>query len=169
MDRGLIRHPGLRYLWRGLRREWRQQLLATLCLVLIGSGLFYWSNFQRLAMLITGLILLGIGIGLAINLLLYPPSRHPLRRLLQEQPEQIVWVYSVITERMPFGFKIAHNGILYFKLLDGNEWSVSLPADKLWMTSRILNRLLPKATFGYSPEHERRYKSNPATLKRRRA
>ena len=89
---------------------------------------------------------------------------HPLWQTLLNNPLNIVWVYSVRTQVMPFGFYLWENGQMYFKLVDGNEISILVPARKLRMLSRFLNKWLPHATFGYSPENEQLYRENPVQL-----
>jgi hypothetical protein len=86
--------------------------------------------------------------------------------LLEHHPRQIVWVYSIVTERLPFGFNVARAGLMYFKLADGDEITVSLPAERLPWISRYLNDRLPHATFGYSRDREQWYLASPYLLLR---
>jgi hypothetical protein len=91
-------------------------------------------------------------------------EEHRLFRLLIKQPKQIVWVYSVVTERLPFGFQITRYGTLYFKLADGDEISVSMPAQELKRVSKFLNPILPHASFGYTRDREQWYIASPLML-----
>ena len=84
--------------------------------------------------------------------------------LLNENPKQIVWVYSITTQTMPFGFHLWDTGTMYFKLLDGDEITVGLPTKKLKMVSKFLNRLLPHASFGYSEERQAQFEKDPKLL-----
>jgi hypothetical protein len=90
---------------------------------------------------------------------------HPLFRLLRDKPEQIVWVYGMATQWMPFGIEVQNSGLLYIKLIDGTEFCLSLRHDKLKLVSRTLRRFLPRAVFGYSPERAEQYRVNPAGLR----
>ena len=65
---------------------------------------------------------------------------------------------------MPFGFYLWETGQMYFKLVDGQEICLFVPARKLRMVSRFLNKVLPHATFGYSPENAQLFRENPLQL-----
>jgi len=67
---------------------------------------------------------------------------------------------------MPFGFQFSKNGTIYFKLADGDELSVSLPARQLKTVSKALNKILPQATFGYSEANAQYYDIDPEMLRR---
>jgi len=86
--------------------------------------------------------------------------------MLQKEPKRIVWVYSIVTKRMPFGFQINQSGTMYFKLLDGDELTLSFPASELKSISEMLNYHLPHATFGYTKEREQWYMAHPELLLR---
>lgn len=117
---------------------------------------------------IMGLAFSVIGLKLLAQNLRQSQIEHsPLVYLLLNEPEQIVWVYSVMTQRMPFGLEWSKNGIMYFKLLDGDEITVTLAAGDLRLVSKFLNRLLPHASFGYSKEKEKMYEINPEHLLKR--
>lgn len=167
IDDRLFRHPAIGVLHHALRREQRQQLLASLLLSIGGLALTGWAFTQS-----TLLVILGLGV-LMISLRLVFVTGRELRRqehralwLLRHHPEQIVWVYSIVTERLPFGVQFLRNGTLYFKLANGDDFSVAMPANQLKMISRYLNRLLPHATFGYSPWRADQYRQHPESLRR---
>ena len=46
------------------------------------------------------------------RILSYQPISY-WRRELRENSTDIVWVYSMVTQRMPFGFKLASSGTLH--------------------------------------------------------
>jgi hypothetical protein len=69
---------------------------------------------------------------------------------------------------MPFGFEIVQSGLIYFKLENGEDYSVSVAAKDLKLISRTLNRLLPHATFGYSQEKANIYDIDPKQLIRKK-
>ncbi len=84
--------------------------------------------------------------------------------LLEHRPRHIVWVYAVVTERLPFGLQFGSSCTMYFKLLDGDEVSVGLSVKEQRDVSATLNRLLPHATFGYTRDREQWYMADPAML-----
>ncbi len=80
-----------------------------------------------------------------------------LVQIIDHQPEKILWVYTMETNLMPFGFKVKDKGLIYFKMDDGEDICIKMPAKDLKLVSRFLNRLLPNATFGFSEEKQRAY------------
>ena len=85
---------------------------------------------------------------------------------LLKNKEDIVWVYSILTQRMPFGLQINRQAILYFKLIDSNEITLTVPEKDLSDISLFLNQHLPHASFGYTQERAQWYMANPALLLR---
>jgi hypothetical protein len=65
---------------------------------------------------------------------------------------------------MPFGLYLWERGTMFFMLQDGDEISVGLPARKLKMVSRFLNKLLPHASFGYTAERQQQFEADPKLL-----
>lgn len=153
---------------KALKRDWHLKCLSLTLLVLFGISLT-WVCFQKnMILTIMGLAFSVIGLKLLAQNLRQSQIEHsPLVYLLLNEPEQIVWVYSVMTQRMPFGLEWSKNGIMYFKLLDGDEITVTLAAGDLRLVSKFLNRLLPHASFGYSKEKEKMYEINPEHLLKR--
>lgn len=80
-----------------------------------------------------------------------------LVKIIDHQPEKILWIYTLETNLMPFGFKVKDKGLIYFKMDDGEDICIKMPAKDLKLVSRFLNRLLPNAMFGFSEEKERSY------------
>jgi len=155
-------------LLRAIRREQRQKLAASAGL-LIGSALLALFSFRH-SMILSIAGLAGFVLGVKFVFRFAGRLRTDdirLIRLLRDHPHRIVWVYSLVTERLPFGFRLTQNGILYFKLIDGDDISVSLSASDCKVISRFLNRLLPHATFGYSRDREQWYIADPRMLLRR--
>lgn len=147
------------------QKEYRLLLITGVILILLGfvfAGLF----FRRSVVLsLVGLGSLIGGVKLVYDKM--PPYRQgrlPVTHLLQHNPRQIVWVYSMITQRMPFGFEINQSGIMYFKCLDGTTHSLALPSAELKSTGEQLNELLPHATFGYTEEREQWFLAHPGML-----
>ena len=164
----LFQHPGLFVLEKALIREGRLQLVAAVALSLLGLLLALLLQ-DKLPLLRAGAwAAFLIGLILLYRILLFNKiEQHRLVQLLKNQPQEIVWIYSVVTQRMPFGFHFSQTGILYFKLRDGDEISLELPAQQLKLVSKTLNRLLPHATFGYSEDRAQWFRANPELLLRK--
>lgn len=142
-------------------------------LILLALGLFLLLSlalvvlFYRKSIVLVSVVLIVIILGMKWfwnRLKVYFQDELPLANLLEKEPRRIVWVYSMITQRMPFGFQINQSGTMYFKLIDGDELSVSLPAKDLKIISEALNTYLPHATFGYTKEREQWFLAHPAML-----
>ena len=155
----------MKLLLRCIRREAGAQLLLAWLPVLAGAALFIWCRHLGTWISVIALTLWLAGLLLLKRALKQPRAEaHPLWQTLLNNPLRIVWVYTVRTQVMPFGFYLWETGQMYFKLVNGQEISLFVPARKLRMVSRFLNKLLPHATFGYSPENEQLYRENPLQL-----
>lgn len=160
-------HPAMRLLGRGLRNE-RLLMIGFATLLVGGGNCLGWYFFKKENPLaIFGLAAIVLGLRMAWNILRQPETiENRLFHLLENHPEKIVWVYSIRTQSMPYGFRIWDTGTMYFKLLDGDEISVSLPSGKLKLVSKFLNRVLPHAAFGYSDERRQQFEHDPALLRK---
>ena len=85
-------------------------------------------------------------------------------KLLLNSPTKIVWVYSILTQRMPFGLQTTRQAVLYIKKLDGDEISLEVEEKDLPKIMEYLNQRLPHASFGYTPERAQWYLAEPALL-----
>ena len=162
------KHPAYRHLVQALRREQQVQLVALTFLILLSATV--GSQFVRTNGLIAGVAFFGLFVGMALllRLLAQKPweDRHALLELLEHEPERVAWVYGTVTQRMPFGFRITSGGLLYFRLTDGDDHVVGMAPEHLKLVSRFLNRVLPRATFGYTAEREAAYRRDPLSLVR---
>lgn len=162
----IFRHPAMIELQRAIIRECRLKQLCAVIVLFIGMFMLLFAFEKSVWLSITGLAILVVGIQLIYQTFtVQNPSDHPIMRYLREKPKSVVWVYSIVTERIPFGFQFSKSGTLYFKMEDGEEYSVSLPHKKLKLVSKVLNRILPHALFGYSKEKESLYSRDPKNLK----
>ncbi len=157
----------MRLLRRAIRQEQRIKLTFSVLLMAGGAG-FGYIFFEKKNILATfGLAGMLFGLRLLWEVLRQPkPEDDRLWKLLNDRSRQIVWVFCVNTQTMPFGFHLWEEGMMYFKLADGSEVSITLPVRKLKMVSKFLNRLLPHVSFGYSEERQRQFEANPASLLR---
>jgi hypothetical protein len=87
-----------------------------------------------------------------------------LIRLLRYEPTEIVWVYSIQTNRLPFGIQLQHDCAMYLKLMNRDFIEIKLAKSKIKLVSQELNKILPHATFGYSLDNAQWYLANPALL-----
>ncbi len=161
----LLRHPGIRVLQQAVRREQYRQLVAFS--LLLASGLIFCCFAVNHNALITIAGVLFTILGAAA---LFHVCKHwredRVAYLLQYQPRQIVWVYSLSLQVAPFGIHLFRRGTLFFKLCNGEEISIAVPSHKLRLIARTLNRLLPHATFGYTREREEQFRRSPMSLLR---
>lgn len=155
----------LNLLRQAATKEQKQKLLSAIVLVLLGIILLIFFFEKNTALSIAGLLAVLFGIQFAYQYFRYPSlDKMPLFHLLKYKTDAIVWVYSVITERMPFGFKLNQNAIMYFKLIDGDDISLSVPSNGAKTISNGLNHLLPHATFGFTQDREQWYMAAPEML-----
>ena len=157
----------MQLLRRATQLEHRVKLVFSAFLLLSGAAVGYLF-FEKSNILAT-FGLAGVLVGLRMLWDVLRQSKLEgghLLKLLDSQSRHIVWVYSLNTQTMPFGFYLWERGTMYFKLADGTEIALPLPARKLKMVSKFLNRLLPHASFGYSAERQRQFEENPASLLR---
>jgi hypothetical protein len=152
----MMRHPGLVPLWETIERDRRQKQVAALTLVLSGLAVCVFTLRYYVFWPFVGSLVATGGVYWLYRLL----SEQPVdawREELRERPGQFAWVYGMVTERMPFGLNIMRGGILYLVTHRGEVHDFALPPDKLLLVSKTLNRLLPDAEFGYTPERELKY------------
>ena len=140
-----------------------------LCLGLLSGGsILVALSFSRSGLLvIIGLaaVLLGMRLCIPIAKALRGTDTK-LYYVLRHQPRRVVWIYGVVTQSMPFGFRVFQHAVVYFKLIDGEELSVRVPVRKIRLITRTLKRLLPHASFGYTEEMAERYREEPGMLLR---
>jgi len=160
----IIRHPGLLPLWKSIESEHRAQQLVALTLV-VGGLLISLLGLQYSVVLpFGGALVATLGIYWLYRLLGNQPAA-AWRQDLREQPERYVWVYGLMTERMPFGLNLMRSATLYLVEPDGTVHDFSLPPDKLLLVTKTLNRLLPHAEFGYTEERELKYRGELTRFK----
>lgn len=163
----LYHHPAMRILVKAIRREVLFQILATNLLLLLGFLLILFQYDQSAFLTIIGLGAVFLSARLLWrNFPSFLLQNHSLYKVLYENPQNVVWVYSTITQRMPFGLEFISNCVIYFHMIDGSHESVSLPSKKQKLVSKFLNRLLPQATFGFSETRQQQYDIDPFMLMR---
>ncbi len=167
INKHIVTHPGLNPLWESMERDRRQQQFAAIALIVLSLfSIVVGVVSRRLGWAMLG----GVGCTAALWWLFRILTEQPLafwRRQLREEPETIVWVYGLVTERMPFGFKTVAIGTLYFVEVSGETHTFSMKPAKLKLVTKTLNRVLPHAEFGYSPEREMKYRGEVTNFKGR--
>lgn len=157
-DPRIFQHPGLAPLWQSLEKERRQQQYAAMALLLLGLATVVVGILSRSLWgpLVGGMLATG-GLWWLYRVL----SEQPLaawHQQLREEPESVVWVYGMVTERMPFGLKTTAVGTLHLVEADGTLNTFAMSPAELKLVTKTLNRVLPHADFGYTEERELRYR-----------
>ena len=148
-----------------LKRELRLKLLLSLALLLFGQFLCIFGFQLNGAIVFVGFVLTILGIKFTRDAILgRNVEESPLMLLLEKEPKKIVWVYSIVTQRMPFGLEFSKDATLYFKLVDGDEITLSMSENNANNVLKMLSLKLPHATFGYSQDKEQWFMANPELL-----
>jgi len=154
-------------LQQAAKREQAVKLFSAIALLILAVVLITLFFEKNTLFSIIGLLALLLAVQFGYQYFLYRKvNQMPLFLLLERKPQDIVWVYALVTERMPFGFKINHNALMYFKLIDRDSICLSVPAKRVEVISKGLNHLLPHATFGFSEDKEQLYIAAPEMLLR---
>jgi hypothetical protein len=147
------------------KREKVLILLGSTILLIIGLVLILMFYSRSIILLLIGISITILGIKFIYkHLPMINTGEMPFMTILLKEPQRVVWVYAIVTQRMPFGFQVNQTGTMYFKLIDGNEITLTFPASELKNISEMLNYHLPHATFGYTKEREQWYLAHPALL-----
>jgi hypothetical protein len=150
-----------------LIRERNQKLVTAIVSIIIAIILALQFDFQKNEWILAVLIITFTVIGLLIIVNLinnWQLEKLQLVNLLKNKPKEIVWIYSVQTNRLPFGIQFTYDCTMYFYLLNGDFITVDLPKEKVIEISETLNLYLKHATFGYSQDNEQWYMANPELL-----
>jgi len=159
----------MRLLKKAILREIYFQIVATGLLLLFGLTLMLLQLNGSVF-----LSIIGLGAMMISAYLIYRSvpaldlETNPLYRTLVDEPQDVVWIYSMMTQRMPFGLEMFKVGVVYIYLKDGSHHSVSVPVRKLKLICKFLGRLLPQASVGYTEERAQQFEFNPELLKRKR-
>lgn len=157
-DRRIVTHPGLNPLWKSLERERRQQQFTAIGLMILGlAGVIVGVVIRRPGWALLGSVAATASLWWLYRLL----SEQPIsfwREILRDEPETVVWVYGMVTERMPFGFRMAARGTLFLVEDDGEQTAFTMSPAHVRMVTKTLNRVLPNAVFGYTPEREMQFR-----------
>ncbi len=150
---------------KALRREIRLRLLASVALLLFGELLCIFAFRLNGAIVFVGIVLTILGIKLTRDAFLNQNvEKTALMQLLLYDPQKIVWIYSIVTQRMPFGLEFSKDAIIYFKLINGDEITITMSESETNNTLEMLRIKLPHVTFGYTSDREQWFMADPAML-----
>ena len=152
---------------KSLRRERLQKLIVGISSLI--SGIILASRFpfkpNEWFLGILTVVFLVVGILIIVRLIRHwELEQMELVRLLKYEPKEIVWVYHLETNRLPFGIQFRYDCTMYFKLMNRDFIQIKLPKAKIKMISEKLNAALPHATFGYSVDNAQWFAANPELL-----
>jgi len=156
-------HNTLNILYKSIIKEQKQLFIGAL--VSLITSILILLIVRNVLLVIIGLVLFVLSIKFCFWTFRHRQLEDSrLYQLINHQPKKIVWIYSIVTQRMPFGFEMMNSGTLYFKLIDGDDISVSLSKDDILILAETLNTILPHASFGYTKDREQWYIANPELL-----
>ncbi len=150
---------------KAVSEERKTYLMVGLILLFMG-GFLFWNGYQKnAALVIISLLLIVTGIKLLYDKIREPHGFHaPIIIFLTGNKENVVWVYSIVKENMPFGLRLVGSGRVMLRTLDRREFSISISQENLAHLEELLRKHLPHATFGYSAEKENMYSIDPYLL-----
>ena len=161
----LFNHPACGILRSAIAGELRSQILFAAALLATGLALLAFLYDRHFVWIVVGLILCICG-GFVFMIWCKTrlPEKSKLWLYLRDRPQEVVWIYSTVTEIMPFGVALFSRTHLVFNTLDGEKIYLQISLSKRKLLIVWLRRLLPQATFGYSAEREERFFKNPGQL-----
>jgi hypothetical protein len=163
---------GMLLLKRALYRERLQKIILFSFLVFFALGMvmlpFTTDNpsIIQLAVVCTMIILPIALLFLRDILRRWNIKKSELLQLIHHAPQNIVWVYDVKVNLMPFGISVKSYTTLFFRLLNGDFRQIRVSDKNISLIYKTLEIQLPHASFGYSQEKEQWYMANPALLYR---
>jgi hypothetical protein len=99
------------------------------------------------------------------KLSLRDPRAHPVMALLRDRPGDVVWAYVSTTRQ---NGSVVRSEVM-LGLPDKRRLSVNAAIGEEQELLDVLGRALPSATLGFSPERERAFLADPASLRRQTA
>ena len=128
------------------------------------------DNLQPKAALGVALVCMIIGFTglyfLLNGVLRYDTQKNYLLKLITLQPEQVIWVYYLKVENMPFGIRLMQFTTLYIHLRNREKIAIQMPEHKIQLLMNLLRQRLHKASFGYSKMKEQMYGISPGLLEK---
>lgn len=93
-------------------------------------------------------------------------QREELLRVLEREPDRVVWYYYVKLDMMPFGVKVFERCTMHVRLSAGERLRVFGSKRDILKVMDQLSEIIPHATMGYSLESEQLYRASPDLLRK---
>lgn len=157
-------------LLKSLRRDRNLKTIAGIILILLGIGVAanLLMELPKAAIItLTLLAFLFLQIGITVvwqGTRSYQKVKNELIHLLEDDVENIVWVYYSKVETRPYGISVIKMTTLYLGLLEGKKLGLSIPEADINELIDILKFNLHAASFGYSRSKEQLYEISPQLL-----
>jgi hypothetical protein len=87
-----------------------------------------------------------------------------LQQILTQQPRRIIWIYTVNYDIAPAGIYLYRRSTLVFNLQNREQLFLFGSSREVENAKRVLAKILPHATFGYSKEREQWFMASPLLL-----
>ncbi|MCH2044185.1 MAG: hypothetical protein MK212_08570 [Saprospiraceae bacterium] len=157
-----------------LKRERFKKLLVVL-IAFLGGGTFFLLTIFLNPLIHSFLFLMGFLVYFVGGLFLVHVIRTwnicytPVYCLFTNDIENLVWVYQIKLEMMPFGIKFWNEETLVLKTLDAKEHQIRAFAPQIKLLTAYLAKQAPHISFGYTAEKEQWYTASPMLLLEDRA
>ena len=155
---------------KALFRERFEKLRLLTALIFLIFFLIFFSYFQnnpaakQLLLIFAMITFVGIIFFTRDILRFWKPESSALMQQLQKSPKNIVWVYLLKVELIPFGINFKKENTLCLRLLNGDMLQIKIPESDSSTIMEKLELMLPHATFGYNREREQLYGIHPELL-----
>lgn len=152
-----------------LKRERFKKLLVVL-IAFSGGGTFFLLTIFLNPLIHSFLFLMGFLIYFVGSLFLVHVIRTwdiryiPVYGLFTHDMDNLVWVYQIKLEMMPFGIKFWNEETMVLKTLNAQEHQIRAFAPQIKLLTAYLAKNAPHVTFGHSPEKEQWYTVSPMLL-----
>lgn len=141
--------------------------------LLIIAGVTWILRLEDLTNLATAvlagiaMIIVSVGAAAMGNAIVnFDVQREELLRVLEREPDRVVWFYYVKLDMMPFGVKVFERCTMHVRLSAGEGLRVFGSKQDILKTMDQLSEILPHATMGYSLESEQLYRASPNLLRK---
>jgi len=149
---------------KAIKRELR--IKGVVSGILMGIGTVIIASLPKDAgVRMVGMLLAGVGLALMFHVFRnIDPRRSGIFLTLKNQPKTIVWIFTVRTQHMPFGFLLNEQVTFFFRTISKKEYSVKIPEVMVDHVLNNLKRNFPFTRFGYSKDLDEQYQKDPRSL-----
>ena len=147
--------------WENSRRAWFSFWLTVLGLILLIPAYYvYWIYALFAAFALVPAIFLFFRYLQHMNI-----TENSVYRLAEDDPDAVTWIYAVETQLNPWGIELSKTSEVILNTREKTDEKFVIPSRKLQGVMRAMNRLFPKASFGYTDERAMQYNENPELLR----